>query len=90
MKIFTERKAYRYRVFSGLYVPVFGLNMEIYFSKSPYSVRIVENMDLKVNFRIPSEYRKIPTRKNSVFGHFSRSACKPCVLSIKPTIALEI
>ena len=26
-----------------------------------------------VNLRIQSEYRKIRTRKNSVFGHFSRS-----------------
>ena len=26
-----------------------------------------------VNLRIQSEYRKIQTRKNSVFGHFSRS-----------------
>ena len=26
-----------------------------------------------VNFRIQSEYMKIRTRKNSVFGHFSRS-----------------
>ena len=26
-----------------------------------------------VNIRIQSEYRKIRTRKNSVFGHFSRS-----------------
>ena len=26
-----------------------------------------------VNFRIQSEYRKIRTRNNSVFGHFSRS-----------------
>ena len=26
-----------------------------------------------VNPRIQSEYRKIETRKNSVFGHFSRS-----------------
>ena len=26
-----------------------------------------------VNYRIQSEYRKIRTRKNSLFGHFSRS-----------------
>ena len=28
----------------------------------------------EVNHRIRSKYRKIPTRKNSVFGHFSRSS----------------
>ena len=35
----------------------FGLSMEIY----------------SVNLRIQAEYRKIRTRNNSVFGHFSRS-----------------
>ena len=44
-------------VFSGPYFPEFGLNTEIY----------------GVNLHIYSEYRKIRTRKNSVFGHFSRS-----------------
>ena len=44
---------------SGLYFPVFGLNTEIYF------------VDLLLH--IQSEYRKIQTRNNSVFGHFSRS-----------------
>ena len=43
-------------VFSGPYFPVFGLNTDIY----------------GVNIRIQSEYRKIRTRRNSVFGHFSR------------------
>ena len=28
-----------------------------------------------VNLSVQSEYRKIRTRQNSVFGHFSRSAC---------------
>ena len=28
-----------------------------------------------VNLRIQSEYRKIRTRKNAVFGHFSRRVC---------------
>ena len=46
------------RVISGPYFPVFGLNTEIY----------------SINLRIQSEYRKIRTRNNSVFGHFSRSA----------------
>ena len=39
------------------YFPVFGLNTEIY----------------EVNRRIQSEYREMPTRKNSAFGHFSRN-----------------
>ena len=47
----------KYGVFFGPYFPVFGLNREIY----------------SVNLRIQSEYRKIRIRKNSVFGHFSRS-----------------
>ena len=50
-------KSVRIRRFSGPYFPVFGLNTEIY----------------GVNLRIQSEYRKIRTKKNSVFGHFSRS-----------------
>ena len=45
--------------FSGPYFPVFGLNAEIF----------------GVNLRIQSKYRKIKTRKNSVFGHSSRSDC---------------
>ena len=45
----------KYRVFSGPYFPVFGLNTERY----------------SVFLRIQSECRKIRTRKNSVFGHFS-------------------
>ena len=43
--------------FSGSYLPVLGLDTEIY----------------SVDIRIQSDYRKIRTRKNSVFGHFSRS-----------------
>ena len=43
---------------SGPYFPVFGLDAEIY----------------EVSLRILFKYRKIRTRKNSVFGHFSRSA----------------
>ena len=34
----------KYRVFSGPYFPVFGLNTEIF---SPYSIRIQENADQK-------------------------------------------
>ena len=44
-------------IICGPYFPVFGLNTEIY----------------SVNLRIQPEYRKIRTRKNSVFGHFLRS-----------------
>ena len=51
-------KVSKYGVFSGSDFPVFGLNTEIYC----------------VNLRIQSEYRKIRTRKKSVFGHFSSSA----------------
>ena len=54
---FTVLKVSKYGVLSGPYFPVFGLNMKIY----------------GVNLHIQSEYRKIRTRKNSVFGHFSRS-----------------
>ena len=45
--------------FFGPYFPAFGLNTEIY----------------SVNLRLQSEYRKMQTRKNSVFGHFPRSGC---------------
>ena len=44
-------------VFSGPYFTVFGLNTKIYC----------------VNLPVQSKYRKIWTRKNSVFGQFSRS-----------------
>ena len=47
----------QYGVNSDPYFPVFGLNTKIY----------------SANLRIQSEYRKIRTRKNSVFGLFSRS-----------------
>ena len=52
----TVGKVSKYGVFSGLYFPLFGLNMGIY----------------SVDLRIQSEYRKIRTRKNSVFGHFTQ------------------
>ena len=53
----TAWKVSKYGFFSGPYFPVPGLNTEIYF----------------VNLRIQSEYGKIRTKKNSAFGHFSRS-----------------
>ena len=55
--ISTTGKVSKYGVFSGPYFPVFGLNTEIY----------------GLNIRIQSECRKIRTKENSVFGHFSRS-----------------
>ena len=53
-------KVSKYRIISGPYFPVFGLNTEIY----------------GVNICIQWEYRKIRTRNNPVFGHFSRSESK--------------
>ena len=56
--------------FSGPYFPAFGLNTERY----------------EVCLHIQSKCGKIWTRKNSVFGFFSRSAClpsrwvSPCIL----------
>ena len=55
--IITAWKVSKYGVFSGPYFPGFGLNTEIY----------------SVSLRNQSEYWKIRTRKNFVFGHFSRS-----------------
>ena len=54
---YTAWKVPKYRFFSGPDFLIFGLNTEIY----------------GVNLRIQSEYRKIRTRNNSTFGHFSRS-----------------
>ena len=47
-------KVSKYRVISGQYFPVFGLNTEIY----------------SLNLRIESENRKIQTRNNFVFVQF--------------------
>ena len=57
LKTFTAWKVSKYGVFSGPYFPAFVLNTERYF----------------VSLRIQSECGKIWTRKNSIFGHFSRS-----------------
>ena len=62
----TAWKMSKYGVFSGPYFSTFGQNIERY----------------EVSLRIQSEYGKIRTRKNSVFGHFSRSVC----LSKKKTL----
>ena len=56
-KKWTLREVSKFGVLDGTYFPAFALNTEIY----------------GVNLRIQSKYRKIRTRKNSVFGHFSRS-----------------
>ena len=53
----TVWKLSKYRAFSRPYFPAFRLNTERYF----------------VSLRIQSECGKIRTRKNYVFGHFSRS-----------------
>ena len=52
----------KYGAISGPYFPAFGVNTERYFG----------------SLRIQSEFWKIRTRKNSVFGHFSRSAMNDC------------
>ena len=53
----TAWKVPKCGVISGPYCPALRLNTEIY----------------SVNLRIQSEYRKIRTRNNSLFGHFSRT-----------------
>ena len=58
MKNCTGWNVSKYGVISGPHFPVFRLNTEIY----------------EVNLCIQWEYRKMRTRNNSVFGHFSSSA----------------
>ena len=53
----TAWKVSKYEVFSGPYFPVFRLNTKIY----------------RGNLWIQTECSKIQSRRNSVFGHFSRS-----------------
>ena len=64
--VITACKVSKYGVISGPYFPVFGQNTDIY----------------GVNLRIQSEHRKIRTRNNSVFGHFSRSVWEKNSLKI--------
>ena len=59
-------KVSKYGVFSGPYFPEFGLNMKRY----------------SVSLSIQLEYGKVRTRKNSVFGHFSRSVVDGCFYDI--------
>ena len=69
-------KGVQIRVFSGPYFPVFELKTDIY----------------SVNLRFQSEYRKIRTRKNSVFGYFSRSVAHDIVdhYFLKKTLLLVL
>ena len=55
--MYTGWKVSNYGVISGLYFPAFGVNTERDF----------------VSLRIQSEYGKIQTRNNSVFGHSAYS-----------------
>ena len=71
--IYTAWKVSKYGVISSPYFPVFGLNTEIY----------------EVNLRIQSEYRKIRTRNNSVFGYFSRSDTSRKAINSKPVVVKE-
>ena len=70
LRLHIAWKVSKYRAFSSPYFSVFGMNMKIF----------------KVNLGIQFEYRKIRPRKNSVFGHFSRSAqvheCPPSALNV--------
>ena len=54
---YTAGKVSKYGVFSDPYFRAFGLNTQRY----------------EVSLRIQFECGKIRTRKNSLFGHFSRS-----------------
>ena len=60
---YTAWKVSKYRAFSCPYFPTFGLNTERYGVSERY----------RISLRIQSEYGKIQTRKNSVFGHILRS-----------------
>ena len=60
---YTAWKVSKYRAFSCPYFPTFGLNTERYGVSERYRIAL----------RIQSEYGKIQTRKNSVFGHILRS-----------------
>ena len=50
----------------------------------PYFPIFEQNSEIYVNLRIQSEYRKIQTRNNSVFGHFSCSSkTNECIFELK-------
>ena len=46
--------------------------MENSFNKNETDI-VLTHVWISINLRSQSEYRKVQTRKNSVFGHFSRS-----------------
>ena len=70
----------RYGVFPGPYFPAFSMNTEI------YSISHISDNTI---YSLQSECGKILTRKNSVFGHFSRSAHSSTsfVYFLKPIIS---
>ena len=68
--ITTRLKVSQYGVISGSYFPASGLNTERYFPAFRLNTE-----RYGVSLRIQSKCRKIRTRKNSIFGHFSRCAC---------------
>ena len=70
----TAWKGSKYGVFSDPYFPTFGLNTTRY----------------GVYLRIQSECGKIRTRKNSVFGHFSRCAMREKRMSRSIILSLKI
>ena len=70
----TVWKMSKYGGLSGPYFPAFGLNTERY----------------EVSLRIQSECGKIRTRKNSVFGHSSRSVPSSVVNMLTPVSFLEV
>ena len=63
----------------------------IHKSKAYHCVKSIQVQSLfwSVLSCIQTEYRKTKTRKNSVFGHFSRSVCRtlPAALSYVSTIS---
>ena len=63
--IFTAWRVPKYGVFSGPHFPAFGLNTERYTFPA---------FGLNTSLRIQSVCGEIRTKKNSIFGYFSRSA----------------
>ena len=70
----TAWKVSKYGVCCGPHFPVFELNTEIY----------------GVNIHIQSKYRKIRTRNNSIFGHFSSSGYNDEVFNFSASFVLSL
>ena len=68
----TAWKVTKYRVFSSLHFPAFGLNMERSFGLNTERYSVSLRIQSEWSLHIQSECGKIRTRKNSVFGQFSR------------------